>query len=385
MTAVLREQGAKVGQIVDRNPKVRHAVAKSAARFYLAKGASRIIVDDALAQVDEFPVASTRSTMRWAAALAGNSTFPVRYRPDKRLKSPEAIAEARRLIEQLLEGGGLSKADDAEVRRYRAYLQRHLPPDDPALVDFVRTELDKRLRAFATQGDKEKVLEPAAGFAVLGELHQLLSAGGMRPFLVSGTLLGVVRDGGLLAHDYDLDIGLLPGDGTADQVAEILDASGNFGPLNVEKYRVWGDHHSGVSFDVFLHYEERGRYYHATLTHAWWNSPFGLEPVTIHDETFWIPDDTDTYLRENYGDWRAPIAFYHKSFDTPNREYCNSAEALLYLYDLIVGATTNRGNRFTAESATRELARNFGIDMRHHFGSSRLLDDDADISRVLDD
>ena len=94
---------SKVGQIVDRNPKVRHAVAKSAARFYLAKGASRIIVDDALAQVDEFPVASTRSTMRWAAALAGNSTFPVRYRPDKRLKSPEAIAEARRLIEQLLE------------------------------------------------------------------------------------------------------------------------------------------------------------------------------------------------------------------------------------------------------------------------------------------
>ena len=35
---------------------------------------------------------------------------------------------------------------------------------DPALVDFVRTELDKRLRSFATQGDKTKVLEPAEGF-----------------------------------------------------------------------------------------------------------------------------------------------------------------------------------------------------------------------------
>ena len=31
------------------------------------------------------------------------------------------------------------------------------------------------------------------------------------------------------------------------------------------------------------------------------------------------------------------------------------------------------------------LARTFGIDMRHHFGSSRLLDADADISRLLDD
>lgn len=385
MTAVLREQGAKIAGMADRNRFVRHAVARGAARFYLAKGASKVIVDDALAQIDEMPVASTRSTMRWAAALVGNSSFPIRYRPDKRLRSPEAIAEARRLIEDLLDSGTLSKADDAEARRYRAYLQRHLPPDDPALVDFVTTELNKRLKAFATQGDKAMVLEPAEGFAVLTELHQLLSAAGMRPFLVSGTLLGVVRDGGLLAHDYDLDIGLLPGDGTAEQVAEILDASGNFGPLNVEKYRVWGDHHSGVAFDVFLHYEERGRYYHATLTHAWWNSPFGLEPVDIHDQTFWIPDDTETYLRENYGDWRAPIAFYHKSFDTPNREYCNSAEALLYLYDLIVGATTNRGNRFIAESATRELARTFGIDMRHHFGSSRLLDDDADISRLLDD
>ncbi|MEM7286715.1 MAG: hypothetical protein AAF480_10225 [Actinomycetota bacterium] len=385
MTAVLRQQGAKIGQMVDRSRLARHAVARGAARFYRAKGASKVIIDDALAQVDEFPVASTRSTMRWAAALIGKSSFPVRYRPDKRLRSPEAIAEARRLIDGLIDGGTLSKVDDAEVRRYRAYLQRDRAPDDPALVEFVTTQLDKRLRAFATQGDKTKVLKPAEGFAVLSELHQLLSAEGMRPFLVSGTLLGVVRDGGLLAHDYDLDIGLLPGDGTAEQVADVLNASGSCGPLNVEKYRVWGDHRSGVSFDVFLHYEERGRYYHATLTHAWWNSPFGLEPVTIHDETFWIPDDTETYLRENYGDWRAPIAFYHKSFDTPNREYCNSTEALLYLYDLIVGATNNRGNRFAAESATRELARNFGIDLRHHFGSSRLLDDDADISRILDE
>ena len=56
--------------------------------------------------------------------------------------------------------------------------------------------------------------------------------------------------------------------------------------------------------------------------------------------TFWVPDDVDTYLSENYGTWRSPIAFYHASFDTPNREYRDSAEALLYLFDAIVEATT---------------------------------------------
>ncbi len=363
-----------VVQVVDRRPWVKRAASRVLSWYYRARGASPLLVRDAMSQAGELPLPATRSTMRWASALAGGASMPRGYRPDRRLRSPEARAEALRFIDESLAAG-----DDPQIRRQRSYLQRDRGPTDPELVEFVRTALDARLSTFATDSAKKgKRMDPDAGFHVLGELHDLLAGAGLRPFLVSGTLLGVIRNGTLLEHDYDLDMGLLPGDGTVEQVASLVEPLTSH--VSVEEHRVWGTHHLGVDYDVFLHYEDRGRYYHATRTHAWWNSPFGLVEHEVRGRRFWVPDDVETYLAENYGDWRTPTAFYHKSFDTPNREYCDTADALLYLYELVLNATGGRRDRYVAESAVRELARNFGIDLRHHFGRSVLLDESADLA-----
>jgi hypothetical protein len=365
--------------MIDRGARRRQRFATAMGRYYQLRGAHPTFVAEARATAAELPIAATRSTMRWAAALEGGSSMPRGFRPDRRLLSSEAKELAREVLRDRL-----AIEEDVQLRRHLAYLQRDLGPADPDLITFVRDTLDTRLAAFATSGPSGKSLAPAAGYEVLCILDDALRAAGHRPFLVSGTLLGVVREGGLLEHDYDLDLGLLPGDGDAASVGAVLEAVPGI-TVDVEEWRVWGKHSLGVDFDIFLHYEELDRYYHATRTHAWWNSPFELQALPLHERDFWAPADTATYLRENYGDWRSPTAFYHKSFDTPNREYCQSTEALMYLYELVTNATAaKKRDRFVAESAVRELARNFGIDLRHHFGSSSLLDDASDISKTLD-
>ena len=86
----------------------------------------------------------------------------------------------------------------------------------------------------------------------------------------------------------------------------------------------------------------------------------------------WIPDDVDRYLEENYGDWSRPVAFYDFSFDTPNREFRQSGEAMVYLYRRCIRAI-NAGDRWTAEAAARDLRDSFGIDVTSRFQPSGLL------------
>ncbi len=359
----------------EAKPRRRRALSRAMARYYRWRGANQRILDEALSQAADLPLPATRSTMRWAAAVAGGAKMPVGFRPDRRLVSPESRQLGVELLEQAMQ-----RDDNPTLGHHRSYLLGETGPESRELRDFVRADLEKRLLARSTRAPLDLALDPQAGFETLCELCDVLANAGMRPFLVSGTLLGAVREGALLKHDYDLDIGLLPGDGSAADAAEALAGISRI-VLNVEEWRVWGTHRSGVAFDIFVHYETDGRYYHATRTHTWWNSPFDLVEIELGGRKFLIPDNSDTYLTQNYGDWRSPTAFYHKSFDTPNREYTDSTDALLYLYELMVDSLKPGGDRFVCESAARELAHNFDLDLTHYFAESTLLDPSADITR----
>jgi hypothetical protein len=93
----------------------------------------------------------------------------------------------------------------------------------------------------------------------------------------------------------------------------------------------------------------------------------------VRGRDFWVPDDPERYLVENYGDWSKPIAFYHMSFDTPNREYRKNKHGLLYLYGIMLTAI-EKGDRFVTESAARELRDGFGIDVTHRLNGGPLLE-----------
>ena len=155
-------------------------------------------------------------------------------------------------------------------------------------------------------------------------------------YLVSGTLLGVYRDGGFMAHDYDIDLGV--NDGEVDVVAmlDILEQSPEFvvkkvdhhlevsrlshGNYNIQAYRTMYKviHRDGVNLDIFIHYLEGDVLWHGSVIHRWDNKVYGLTDYELAGVPVLGPDEPDRYLTENYGDWRTPVTDFDCTTGTPN-------------------------------------------------------------------
>jgi tetratricopeptide (TPR) repeat protein len=164
------------------------------------------------------------------------------------------------------------------------------------------------------------------------DLRHDLAAGGIDFFLISGTLLGCVREGDVLAHDKDFDVGVMDSFSVSD-IRRALEDSGRFmvipGPRD-SIVRV--KHANGVLGDIFRHWEEDGRILHEGQKTRWWNSPFTLKQTTFLGESFLIPEDVDRYLTENYGSWRVPEVDFETFCDTPNMIVSEKKELLWYFY-----------------------------------------------------
>lgn len=176
-----------------------------------------------------------------------------------------------------------------------------------------------------------------AGLA-LGQLQEDLQRFNIDIFLVSGTLLGCIREGKILGHDSDLDVGVMP-DVTMKQLRKAVDASQRFKYQEVySENTLYLVHPNGVKIDVFCHYEEQGKLYHGGIKCRWWNTPFILKQTEFLCGQYWVPDDADRYLTENYGDWRTPVIDFETFMDTPNMETTHHATMALYFSSRAIAA-----------------------------------------------
>ena len=159
------------------------------------------------------------------------------------------------------------------------------------------------------------------GLAVIGEVQCLLDGAGHEVFLSSGTLLGFVREGRPLPHDYDLDFGLTA-DTDLEAVLTLLlshgfgfrwafELEGRITELALERH--------GLNLDFFV-YERDGEgscaYSHvaaggddpAAMTARRWHypRPTPLGRLTACGLVLNVPHDCEAHLAANYGDWRRP-------------------------------------------------------------------------------
>jgi hypothetical protein len=172
-----------------------------------------------------------------------------------------------------------------------------------------------------TQGLAEKALV---------DLKKSLDASGIPMFLISGTLLGCVREGRLLGHDKDIDVGIWD-DVPMEKIHAALQRSGLFiHLLSRSPHYVRVRHLNGIPLDLFYHYRDEKTWWHAGPKMKWHNSPFTLCPREFLGEAFLVPEDHDTYLTENYGDWRTPRIEFDSAFDTPNREVTEPEELIVH-------------------------------------------------------
>lgn len=163
---------------------------------------------------------------------------------------------------------------------------------------------------------------------VLVSVNRLLTSYGLHPFVISGTLLGFIREGRIFAHDKDFDIGILGWESQYDVAAALL-KSGEFSfsakDLRGDALYTLAVRHvrSGIVFDIFFFHDRSDHFLHGidhrvgyTLNYRF--SKFKLIRGDFLGEEFFIPENSNQMLSENYGDdWRRPNKNYFVRLESP--------------------------------------------------------------------
>jgi len=162
----------------------------------------------------------------------------------------------------------------------------------------------------------------------LSDLSEMANAKGTPVFLVSGTLLGCIREGQLLSHDKDIDVGIV---GWENQytLCMALQESGLF---TVSAQHLKGQdtfyipichNATGMWIDIFV-YHPQGQHWVTGVdfffgyrqTFAF--TPFELKEVEFLGVNMKIPAEAELNLTENYGEWRTPDPGYLSHLESPS-------------------------------------------------------------------
>ena len=162
----------------------------------------------------------------------------------------------------------------------------------------------------------------------LSDLYAASREIGISPFLMWGTLLGCVREGGFLANDLDLDVGILYSDYLKkDALVSAMEQRGYIvrydAPHKLSLVRP--DHFLKLDIDVF--YPWNGRMICAAMHHgrvigaSFPPNAFDefQEVRFVEDLIVLIPASPERALESAYGDWRTPAPKYDSSGDLLNR------------------------------------------------------------------
>jgi len=169
-----------------------------------------------------------------------------------------------------------------------------------------------------------------SGVEVLIESSKILDKIGVFHWLEFGTLLGVVRDGKLIRHDFDLDLGVFIDDYSED----IKDAFSKYGFEYQHGFKIYDDSgreqtfkKSNVCVDLFyfikneatMHCHIFGMQPDKTRKIRQVNTKFsGFKEIEFAGKKFNIPKDEIQRLKDTYGDeYTIPIKGWH----TPNDAY----------------------------------------------------------------
>jgi hypothetical protein len=187
--------------------------------------------------------------------------------------------------------------------------------------------LDKSLKLVETF-DNRDLAQVQPLLDAIDEVLDALRAAGVDAFLAYGTALGAIREGGLIGHDSDADLGYVS---AADHPVDVIRESFRLQrALTAMGYRV--TRYSGLAFqvhvletdgldrglDVFGGFMRDGMLYlmgeiEVPFERSW---IFPLGEATLEGRTFPVPADADKFLTVTYGPgWRTPDPAYQ--FTTP--------------------------------------------------------------------
>jgi len=128
---------------------------------------------------------------------------------------------------------------------------------------------------------------PEIADKLLNEYWNVAESLNIKTFLLYGTCLGFVRDGGYTEHDNDIDVGIL---GSLGQLTPKLIENGFIRAVN-KKHTHFLKYN--ILLDIFSHFPRSHQRYFQSF-----------DKVAYKGKDYDIPHPVEEYLKETYGDWR---------------------------------------------------------------------------------
>jgi fukutin len=196
------------------------------------------------------------------------------------------------------------------------------------LIILKSTSINKKSEKFANKMRYSKfiMLKQNIYKKILHKTAKVMNRLNIPFFLSSGTLLGYYREGKILDHDYDIDVGIYREDYNNNIILEMEREGFN-------NYRNIGDLNRGFEMSFYLPKTRIGKYAKIDIfvhnretignkKYIYWASykkpdyvdrikyrvsDFSLKPILFSGVKVNIPSNTEKYLVEHYGkDWRTP-------------------------------------------------------------------------------
>lgn len=188
--------------------------------------------------------------------------------------------------------------------------------------------IQDNFRAPGGNGNSKRAFDLAAARRALSDLKSALGTVDVKPFLVSGTLLGYARCGDFLSHDKDIDVGIF---GTEDcfHILQALTQSGHFRIqtqfMNIGRNYSLVCWHlaTGMPIDIFMYHRDGDKLVTGVQTDMGYTQNFAFTPFDLQEVEFvgipiYAPSDIDLNLRENFGDWQVPDPGYISHLESPS-------------------------------------------------------------------
>ncbi len=182
----------------------------------------------------------------------------------------------------------------------------------------------------------------------------ILESIGEKPFLTDGSLLGMIREGKFIDHDYDSDLGILISneywqdiskksmESYINELKQSIEKNGKFKVIVCDDddhyylFNIFNDTNDHIDlvfyYQNFFNYPDCKKYYGGApscfIPTLWEHNDFYLIKRKFNNKYYWIPNDPEYYLEEIYGsDWKVPKALWAT---ISNKNSCKESRMAIY-------------------------------------------------------